>query len=196
MALQAAHLAPHEVDTIVTVSSTGVAVPTIDARIASRLGLRPDVKRIPLFGLCCVAGAAGMARIHGYLCGFPSDVAVCCRSNCVRSPCSATTPRFPRRSAPACSATAPPPDTGTGPTQSAPVASTRKDGTRSHVQGPAPQWGTPSAVLLLRFRPCVVKAPPDRRGEILRVPLLTLVVVLALDPRRVLRLEDNRHTAR
>ncbi|AMO59084.1 chalcone/stilbene synthase domain-containing protein [Mycolicibacterium phlei] len=63
VALQAAHLAPHEVDTIVTVSSTGVAVPTIDARIASRLGLRPDVKRIPLFGLCCVAGAAGMARI-------------------------------------------------------------------------------------------------------------------------------------
>ena len=76
VALQAAHVAPHEVDTIVTVSSTGVAVPTIDARIASRLGLRPDVKRIPLFGLGCVAGAAGMARVHDYLCGFPSDVAV------------------------------------------------------------------------------------------------------------------------
>jgi len=75
-ALQAAHVAPHEVDAIVTVSSTGVAVPTIDARIASRLGLRPDVKRIPLFGLGCVAGAAGMARVHDYLCGFPSDVAV------------------------------------------------------------------------------------------------------------------------
>lgn len=75
-ALERAHVAPHEVDAIVMVSSTGVAVPTIDARIASRIGLRPDVKRIPLFGLGCVAGAAGMARVHDYLRGFPGDVAV------------------------------------------------------------------------------------------------------------------------
>jgi alkylresorcinol/alkylpyrone synthase len=58
------------------VSSTGVAVPTIDARIFSRLGLRPDVKRIPIFGLGCVAGAAGLARVHDYLRGFPDHVAV------------------------------------------------------------------------------------------------------------------------
>lgn len=75
-ALAAAHLRPHEVDAIVTVSSTGVAVPTIDARIASAVGLRPDVKRIPLFGLGCVAGAAGLARVHDYLRGFPGHVAV------------------------------------------------------------------------------------------------------------------------
>lgn len=75
-ALDAAHLDPSEVDAIVTVSSTGVAVPTIDARIAGRLGLRPDVKRIPLFGLGCVAGAAGLARVHDYLRGFPDQVAV------------------------------------------------------------------------------------------------------------------------
>jgi alkylresorcinol/alkylpyrone synthase len=75
-ALAAAHLSPEEVDAIVTVSSTGVAVPTIDARLASRVGLRPDVKRIPLFGLGCVAGAAGMARVHDYLRGFPGQVAV------------------------------------------------------------------------------------------------------------------------
>ncbi len=75
-ALAAAHLHPHEVDAIVTVSSTGVAVPTIDARIASAVGLRPDVKRIPLFGLGCVAGAAGLARVHDYLRGFPGHVAV------------------------------------------------------------------------------------------------------------------------
>jgi alkylresorcinol/alkylpyrone synthase len=53
-----------------------VAVPTIDARIASRVGLRPDVKRIPLFGLGCVAGAAGMARVHDYLRGYPDHVAL------------------------------------------------------------------------------------------------------------------------
>ncbi|HYJ57398.1 MAG TPA: 3-oxoacyl-[acyl-carrier-protein] synthase III C-terminal domain-containing protein [Mycobacterium sp.] len=75
-ALEAAHVEPQEVDAIVTVSSTGIAVPTIDARIVSRLGLRPDVKRIPLFGLGCVAGAAGLARVHDYLRGFPQHVAV------------------------------------------------------------------------------------------------------------------------
>ncbi len=75
-ALEAAHLDPSEVDAIVTVSSTGIGVPTIDARIAGRVGLRPDVKRIPLFGLGCVAGAAGMARVHDYLRGFPDHIAV------------------------------------------------------------------------------------------------------------------------
>jgi alkylresorcinol/alkylpyrone synthase len=60
----------------VLVSSTGVAVPTVDARLISRIGLRPDVKRVPLFGLGCVAGAAGMARVHDYLRGFPAHVAV------------------------------------------------------------------------------------------------------------------------
>ncbi|MGP4055478.1 type III polyketide synthase [Mycobacterium sp. 4D054] len=75
-ALADAHLDPTEVDAIVTVSSTGIAVPTVDARIAARLGLRPDVKRIPIFGLGCVAGAAGLARAHDYLRGYPDHVAV------------------------------------------------------------------------------------------------------------------------
>lgn len=75
-ALAAADIRPDEVDTLITVSSTGVAVPTIDARLVSRMRLRPDVKRVPLFGLGCVAGAAGMARVHDYLRGFPGDVAV------------------------------------------------------------------------------------------------------------------------
>jgi alkylresorcinol/alkylpyrone synthase len=75
-ALETARIAADEVDIIVTVSSTGVAVPTIDARLAAQVGLRPDVKRLPLFGLGCVAGAAGMARVHDYLRGYPHDVAV------------------------------------------------------------------------------------------------------------------------
>ena len=41
-----------------------------------RIGLRPDVKRLPLFGLGCVAGAAGIARLHDYLRGDPDGVAV------------------------------------------------------------------------------------------------------------------------
>ncbi|WP_082959061.1 MULTISPECIES: type III polyketide synthase [unclassified Mycobacterium] len=75
-ALADAGIEPHEVDTIVMVSSTGIAVPTIDARLMARIGLRPNIKRVPLFGLGCVAGAAGMARVHDYLHGYPGDVAV------------------------------------------------------------------------------------------------------------------------
>ena len=75
-ALAEANIEPHEVDTIVMVSSTGIAVPTIDARLVSRIGLRQDIKRVPLFGLGCVAGAAGMARVYDYLHGYPEHVAV------------------------------------------------------------------------------------------------------------------------
>ncbi len=52
------------------------AVPTVEARLAGRIGLRPDVKRVPLFGLGCVAGAAGVARMHDYLRAYPDQVAV------------------------------------------------------------------------------------------------------------------------
>jgi alkylresorcinol/alkylpyrone synthase len=53
-----------------------VAVPSLDARIAARIGLRPDVRRVPMFGLGCVAGAAGIARLNDYLNGAPDGVAV------------------------------------------------------------------------------------------------------------------------
>jgi alkylresorcinol/alkylpyrone synthase len=41
-----------------------------------RIGLREDIKRMPLFGLGCVGGAAGIARVHDYLTAWPSHVAV------------------------------------------------------------------------------------------------------------------------
>ncbi|MFJ8895368.1 type III polyketide synthase [Leifsonia sp. NPDC102414] len=75
-ALAAAGLQPTDVDFLLFTSVTGIAAPSIDAQLVQRLGLRTDVKRLPSFGLGCVAGAAGIARVHDYLTGHPNEVAV------------------------------------------------------------------------------------------------------------------------
>ena len=74
-ALDEAKVKASEVDIVFSTTVTGLAVPTLEARLAARVGLRQDVKRVPLFGLGCVAGAAGTARMHDYLRAFPDQVA-------------------------------------------------------------------------------------------------------------------------
>jgi alkylresorcinol/alkylpyrone synthase len=73
--LRAAGLAARDLDLLIVTSVTGVAVPSLDARLIPRLGLRADIKRMPIFGLGCVAGAAGLARLHDYLLAWPQHTA-------------------------------------------------------------------------------------------------------------------------
>lgn len=75
-ALSSAGLTTGDVDALIFVTVTGVATPSIDARLMNRLRLPPRVKRMPIFGLGCVAGAAGVARAADYVRAFPDQVAV------------------------------------------------------------------------------------------------------------------------
>ncbi|MFJ6322861.1 MULTISPECIES: type III polyketide synthase [unclassified Rhizobium] len=61
LALQRAGIEVGEVDCIVTASSTGLATPSLEARLAGELGFRCDIERVPIFGLGCAAGVSGLA---------------------------------------------------------------------------------------------------------------------------------------
>jgi alkylresorcinol/alkylpyrone synthase len=61
-ALTLADLRPQDIDTIVTVCSSGIATPALDARVMAGLAFRPDVQRLPIFGLGCAGGVLGLAR--------------------------------------------------------------------------------------------------------------------------------------
>jgi len=74
-AVQKAGLEPKDLSAIFVTSVTGIAAPSIDARLVNRMGLSPNIKRIPIFGLGCVAGAAGISRAADYVRGYPDQAA-------------------------------------------------------------------------------------------------------------------------
>jgi alkylresorcinol/alkylpyrone synthase len=72
--LKRAHLAPTDVDLLITVSCTGVIIPSLDAHLVNDLGFRSDVRRLPITELGCAGGAAALGRAWDYLRGVPEGV--------------------------------------------------------------------------------------------------------------------------
>lgn len=74
--LDKAQLPAEEISQLTTTTVTGLAVPTLDARLMNRIPFRYNLKRVPLFGLGCLGGAAGLARVADYLRGHPDEAAI------------------------------------------------------------------------------------------------------------------------
>jgi alkylresorcinol/alkylpyrone synthase len=71
-ALKRAKLAPQDIDYLITVSCTGVMIPSLDAYLINALGMRPQTKRLPITELGCAAGASALSRARDYVQAFPN----------------------------------------------------------------------------------------------------------------------------
>ena len=74
--LEDAQMSPQEIDLLTTISTTGISVPSLDARLMNRIPFSRQMKRLPLFGLGCMGGAAGIARTADYLQGHPGEAVI------------------------------------------------------------------------------------------------------------------------
>jgi alkylresorcinol/alkylpyrone synthase len=74
--LDQVQMSPQEIDQLTIVSTTGIAVPALDARLMNRIPFSRGMKRLPLFGLGCAGGAAGIARTADYLQGHPEEAVI------------------------------------------------------------------------------------------------------------------------
>jgi len=70
-ALAGAGVAPAEVAMILTASCTGVMIPSVETYLVERMGLRPDIRRLPASEMGCVAGAWALGRANDYLRAYP-----------------------------------------------------------------------------------------------------------------------------
>jgi alkylresorcinol/alkylpyrone synthase len=75
-ALDRAGVTPDRVNFVVFVSTTGMATPSIDARLITKLGMQPTTKRMPIWGLGCAGGVAGLARAAEFVCAYPGAIAL------------------------------------------------------------------------------------------------------------------------
>jgi alkylresorcinol/alkylpyrone synthase len=76
LALQRAGMGRDRISALLTVSVTGIASPSLDAHLANRMHLPLNIRRTPIFGLGCVAGAAGIAQAADYVRAYPERVAM------------------------------------------------------------------------------------------------------------------------
>jgi len=74
--LDQVQMSPQEIHQLTIVSTTGIAVPALDARLMNRIPFSRGMKRLPLFGLGCMGGAAGIARTADYLLGHPDEAVI------------------------------------------------------------------------------------------------------------------------
>ena len=75
VALNKAGLATSDLGCLLFTSVTGISSPSIDALLINRMRLPANIRRTPIFGLGCVAGAAGIARAADYVRAYPSQAA-------------------------------------------------------------------------------------------------------------------------
>jgi len=74
-ALDHAGMSGQDLNALFVVSITGIASPSLDARLINRMRLRPDIKRTPIFGIGCAGGAIGLSRAADYALAYPDQAA-------------------------------------------------------------------------------------------------------------------------
>lgn len=74
--LEKAGLHPEDISLLVSTTVTGLAIPTLEARLMNKISFKPNTKRLPIFGLGCLGGVAGINRVHDYLLGHPKEAAI------------------------------------------------------------------------------------------------------------------------
>jgi alkylresorcinol/alkylpyrone synthase len=72
-ALEQAGLEPADIDQLIFVSTTGISTPSIEARLMNRIPFRPDLRRVPVWGLGCAGGTAGLALARSLALGAPES---------------------------------------------------------------------------------------------------------------------------